>query len=55
MKLQSTSEVNATISSAYINEDILDILRRMYVKRVKNKVLRLFIFCHLYEQREENR
>ncbi len=52
MKLQSTSEVNATISNAYINEDILNILRRMYVKRVKNKVLWLFIFCHLYERRE---
>lgn len=55
MELRSTSEVNATINSAYINEDILDILRRMYVKRVKSKVLRLFIFCYLYERREENR
>ena len=52
MKLHT--EVNATIDNAYINEDILDILRRMYVKRVKNKVLRLFIFCHLYERRENN-
>jgi hypothetical protein len=50
MKLQSTSEFKATIASAYINEDILNILRRMYVRRVKNKVLRLFIFCYLYER-----
>lgn len=54
MNLKSTSEVKATIDNAYINEDILNILRRMYVKRVKNKVLRLFIFCYLYERCENN-
>lgn len=48
MKLHT--EVNATIDNAYINEDILNILRRMYIRRVKNKVLWLFIFCYLYER-----
>jgi len=50
MELQSIKPVNVSMDNAYINEDILNILRRMYVKRVKNKVLRLFIFCYLYER-----
>lgn len=55
MELQSIKPVNVSINDAYINKDMLDVLREMYVKRVKSKVLRLFIFCYLYEQapREE--
>ena len=50
MELQSTKSVSVSMDNAYINMDMLDILREMYVKQVKSKVLRLFIFCYLYER-----
>ena len=50
MELQSTKSVSVSMDNAYINKDMLDILREMYVKQVKSKVLRLFIFCYLYER-----
>lgn len=50
MELRSIKPVNVSIDNAYINRDILDILREMYIKQVRTKVLRLFIFCYLYER-----
>lgn len=50
MELLSTKPVNVSMNDAYINKDVLDILREMYVKQIKSKVLRLFIFCYLYER-----
>lgn len=50
MELRSMKPVNVSIDNAYINRDIVDILREMYIKRVKNKILQVYIICYLYER-----
>ena len=40
---------SCTFDDVYIDEDFL---KKQYIKKIKYKILRLFIFCYLYEQHE---
>ena len=54
MELNSLKEVKCSIEDAYINEDIMTILIRGYVKSIQRKARQPFIICWIYERAQSN-
>lgn len=54
MELLSAKTVTATMNEVFIDNNMIDYIKRYHIKFIKYSILRLFIFCYLYEQREES-
>lgn len=50
MELLSAKTVIATMNDVFMDNNMLDFIKRYHIKYVKNRVLRLFIFCYLCER-----